>query len=186
MNQDFPGLGLEDAGHGTVLTLDTELLLDAGGFLDGFLVAVVPYGHVGARLGKALCNGQADSSSSGQHTLTYWAPPGRGEVTRSRTADNGGTALEREKRHDQVALRRRHGIMSKVATLHVGHGDGARDRMRDLLAISDRGVLRLASGRRWRESCRESHGCFSGMPRGDGEREEEADEIRDGENHGSY
>ena len=144
-NQEFPGPGLKkekkkDPGHRAVLTLDAEFLLDVGRFLDGFLVAVVPYGHVGARLGKALGNGQPDPLCSGQYTRSSWATRDRGEVTRSRTADNGGTALEREKRHDQVVLGRRHGIMSKVATLHVGHGDGARGRVRDLLGISDKEV----------------------------------------------
>ena len=135
-----PAPAQEDLGHRAVLTLDTEPLLDIGRFVDGFLVAVVPYGHVRPRLGKALCNGQTDSSRSGQYTWPCWATSGRGKVTRSRTADNGGTALEGEKRHDQVVLGRRHGIMSKVATLHVGHGDGVRGRVRDLLGISDKEV----------------------------------------------
>lgn len=66
-----PGPSSEDLGHRAVLTLDTESLLDFGRFLNGFLVVVVPYGHVGSRLGKALRNGQPDASSSGQYTRPY-------------------------------------------------------------------------------------------------------------------
>lgn len=72
------------------LTLDAIFLLNLGGTLDGGLVAVIPEGNIGARLGVGIRDGQANASSG--------------------TCDDGSLALQREEREDAIGSGGRLGV----------------------------------------------------------------------------
>ena len=54
-------------GSRPIHTLDAVLLLDILGTLEGFLVAVVPNGHIGARLGKSLSYRKTNTGTGTRH-----------------------------------------------------------------------------------------------------------------------
>lgn len=88
-------------------TLDTVCLLNLLGALKSLLVAVVPDGDVGTGLGETLGNSETNTGAG--------------------TRDNGGLALEGEKRHKTVILGGDGVVVGEVTLLGDGfvrHGCG--------------------------------------------------------------
>ena len=87
-------------------TADAVRGLDVGRLGQGLLVAVVPDGHVGARLGEGVGDGEADAGAGAR--------------------DDGGAALEREEGQHAVAGGDARVVADKGAVLDLLHLHGLR------------------------------------------------------------
>lgn len=85
--------GESKVGAVGVSTLDAKRLFDARGAGNGLVVGVVPDGDVGARLGKGLGHGEADSGAGAGYDGCF---PGEGEERHDARVWRGGGVVPAE------------------------------------------------------------------------------------------
>lgn len=103
-------------------TLDTIVLLDILGPFNGFLVAVVPDGDIGAGLSKSLSYSEANTGSG--------------------TRDNCGLSLVGEERHNLVLGGSNGVVMGKIALGHstVRHDEGSVNKVLEWVMIESSNI----------------------------------------------